>query len=116
MPKRSPPSSKESTRPMTTPYRAVGPKGKTYESKQTAQQYTRKPKDGSSKSGVVWDALQAASNMPAGPKRKKALDMLIRAYGAERNVEAARRDYQEKTYFKRERERQIKTHNRDRSK
>lgn len=116
MPKRSPPSSKESTRPMTTIYQAYGPKNRPYLSKETAQQYTRDYKDGRSKSGVVWDALQAASSMPAGPKRKKAMDMLVRAYGAERDAEAAKRGYQEKTYFKRERERQIKTNNRDRSK
>lgn len=73
---------------MTTTYRAVGPKGKSYLSKETAQQYTRKPKDGSSKSSVIWNALQTASGMPKGPKRQKAVDMLVRAYGAEKDAEA----------------------------
>lgn len=76
---------------MTTTYRAVGPKGKSYLSKETAQQYTRKPKDGSTKSGVVWNALQVASAMPKGPKRQKAVDMLTRAYGAEKDAEAKAR-------------------------
>ena len=89
MPPKSP--VKASTKSMTTTYRAVGPKGKTYLSKETAQQYTRKPKDGSSKSYVVWNALQTAAAMPAGPKRQKAVDMLIRAYGAEQTAEAKAR-------------------------
>lgn len=85
MPPKSP--VKAPTKSMTTTYRAVGPKGKTYLSKETAQQYTRKPKDGSTKSSVVWRALQTASAMPAGPKRQKAVDMLVRAYGAEKDAE-----------------------------
>ena len=85
------PPNKSSTKSMTTTYRAVGPKGKSYLSKETAQQYTRQPKDGSTKSSVVWRALQTASAMPAGPKRQKAVDMLVRAYGAEQDAEAKAR-------------------------
>jgi hypothetical protein len=101
---------------MTTTYRAYGPKGKSYLSKETAQQYTRKPKDGSSQSGVIWNALQAAAALPDGPRRKKAVDMLVRAYGAQRDVEAVKRDKETKAYLENETKRQIRTHNRDRSK
>jgi hypothetical protein len=101
---------------MTTPYRGSGVKGKVYEQTITAQQYTRTPKDGSAKSGVVWDALQAAKKMPPGPKRQKAIDRLVLAYGAETYAEDKARERANKAYFKREKEREIKTYNRDRKK
>jgi hypothetical protein len=101
---------------MTTPYRGSGVKGKVYEQTMTAQQYVRKPKDGSAKSGVAWGSLQAAKKLPPGPKRQKAIDMLVRAYGAETYAEDKARAKAAKTYLTRESKRQIKTHNRDRSK
>ena len=117
MPPKSP--VKASTKSMTTFYRGFGPKGKEHLVKVTAKQYTPKPKDGRSKSGVVWNALETAKGMPAGPggnKRQKAIAMLTRAYHAEQDIEGAERDRAFKAYLKREREREIKTYNRDRKK
>jgi hypothetical protein len=115
MPPKSP--VKASTKSMTTVYKGFAPKGKGFRTEKiTAQQYTRTPKDGSSKSGVIWNALQAASGMPKGPKRQKAIGMLVRAYGAEQDIEAKKREKEDKKYFARERERKIKTYNRDRKK
>ena len=110
------PSAPSTTR-VSTVYKTRAPKGKGYGSEKiTAQQYTRTPKDGSAKAGVIWDALQVASAMPKGLKRQKAVNMLIRAYGAEEDIADKAREKADKKYFAREREREIKTYNRDRKK
>ena len=110
------PSAPSTTR-VSTVYKTIAPKGKGYGSQKiTAQQYTRTPKDGSAKAGVIWDALQTASAMPKGLKRQKAVNMLVRAYGAEQEIADKTNKKAEKAYFKALNERLIKTHNRDRKK
>jgi len=106
-----------STTRVSTSYKSPAPKGKGWRSEKiTAQQYTRKPKDGSATSGVIWGALQAAEAMPEGLKKQKAISMLVKAYGAQNNIERKAREKSADAYLKREKERKIKTYNRDRLK